>query len=62
MILSSFIIIDGIFKNLDAQVKKYEDILLTRLVQRDACYGDLLLPKYFYVAPEYLDAERADPG
>lgn len=57
-----FLIIDGMFKNFDDQVKQYQELLFSKLLRRDHNYGDYLMPKYFYVPPEYIDAERSEPG
>ncbi|KAL3244039.1 hypothetical protein MRX96_019610 [Rhipicephalus microplus] len=54
------LILDGIFKGLDDQVQKYKQLLTPRL-KRDK-YGDYIVPMYFYVPKEFLDAERAEPG
>ncbi|CAN7938947.1 unnamed protein product, partial [Ixodes hexagonus] len=53
-------ILDGIFKGLDEQVQKYKQLLAPRL-KRDK-YGDYIVPMYFYVPKEFLEAERAEPG
>ncbi|RWS29536.1 putative phosphorylase b kinase regulatory subunit beta-like protein [Leptotrombidium deliense] len=57
-----FLIIDGIFKNNEEQVKEYSDFLMNQLVKRDPIYGDYLLPKYYYTTEECLEKERAEPG
>ncbi|EEC12754.1 phosphorylase B kinase beta, kpbb, putative, partial [Ixodes scapularis] len=53
-------ILDGIFKGHDEQVQKYKQLLAPRL-KRDK-YGDYIVPMYFYVPKEFLEAERAEPG
>lgn len=53
-------ILDGIFKGLDDQVTKYKELLMPRL-RRDR-HGDYIVPKYFYIPRECLDAERAELG
>ncbi|RWS07321.1 putative phosphorylase b kinase regulatory subunit beta-like protein [Dinothrombium tinctorium] len=57
-----FLIIDGLFKSDDEQVKQYENLLMNHLVKRDSTYGDYLLPKYYYTPKENIDKERAEPG
>jgi len=54
-------IIDGVFKSADDQVKEANEQLM-RLVKRDSVFGDPLLPRYYYVPAEYMDAEKCDPG
>ena len=44
-----FFIIDGIFKNLDEQVREYQNFLFDKLLRRDPITGDYLIPKYYYV-------------
>ncbi|XP_054160687.1 probable phosphorylase b kinase regulatory subunit beta isoform X2 [Oppia nitens] len=57
-----FMAIDGIFKNNEQQTKYYKDLLFNKLCRIDMATGDYLIPKYYYVPPEYVDAEKADPG
>jgi phosphorylase kinase alpha/beta subunit len=45
-----FLIIDGMFKHLDDQVKEYQEMLFSKLLRRDQTYGDYLIPKYYYVS------------
>jgi phosphorylase kinase alpha/beta subunit len=45
-----FLIIDGMFKSFDDQVKEYQELLFSKLLRRDQTYGDYLIPKYFYVS------------
>lgn len=59
--LLCFLIIDGIFKSEDDQVKVNNEIL-QRLIKRDSVFGDAILPKYYYTAAEYVDSERCEPG
>ncbi|XP_029835256.2 probable phosphorylase b kinase regulatory subunit beta isoform X1 [Ixodes scapularis] len=67
-------ILDGIFKGHDEQVQKYKQLLAPRL-KRDKYGGntdwskevlkeweDYIVPMYFYVPKEFLEAERAEPG
>jgi len=54
-------IIDGVFNGLDNQVKEYEEFLL-KVCKRESVYGDLLVPKYYYVPAELIAAERQNPG
>ena len=56
-----FMIIDGVFNNLDNQVKEYQEFLL-RICKRETVYGDLLVPKYYYTPGEFVALERANPG
>lgn len=35
---------------------------MSKLTICDSYYGDMLLPKYFYTPPEYIDAERLEPN
>ncbi|XP_076338400.1 putative phosphorylase b kinase regulatory subunit beta isoform X3 [Tachypleus tridentatus] len=55
-----FMILDGVFKGNEEQVKKYQHMLHPRL-KRDK-YGDAIVPKYFYVPPECLESEKCEPG
>ncbi|XP_076321382.1 putative phosphorylase b kinase regulatory subunit beta isoform X1 [Tachypleus tridentatus] len=55
-----FMILDGIFKGNEEQVKKYQHMLHPRL-KRDK-FGDAIVPKYFYVPPECVEHEKAEPG
>ncbi|XP_064467094.1 probable phosphorylase b kinase regulatory subunit beta isoform X3 [Ornithodoros turicata] len=65
-------ILDGIFKGLDAQVNKYKELLSHRLKRdkhgdhsdssKDKDSGDYILPKYYYIPRECLDAERVNLG
>ncbi|GBL80512.1 Phosphorylase b kinase regulatory subunit beta, partial [Araneus ventricosus] len=53
-------ILDGIFKGNDEQIKKYRHLLHPRLkVDRN---GNAVVPKYFYVPTLCIDAERREPG
>lgn len=55
-----FLIIDGIFKNLEDQVKEYQEILFSRILKREHIFGDYLMPQYYYVPPEYLKNDKED--
>lgn len=55
-----FLILDGIFKGNEDQVKKYHTLLEAKL--KHDRYGDGVVVKYFYVPSENLEKERADPG
>lgn len=55
-----YMILDGIFKGNDEQIKKYRHLLHPRLkVDR---YGNAVVPKYFYVPTLCIEAERREPG
>ncbi|XP_055949227.1 probable phosphorylase b kinase regulatory subunit beta isoform X2 [Argiope bruennichi] len=55
-----YMILDGIFKGNDEQIKKYRHLLHPRLkVDR---YGNAVVPKYFFVPTLCIDAERREPG
>eukprot|EP00094_Tigriopus_californicus_P001874 TCALIF_01806-PB protein Name:"Similar to CG8475 Probable phosphorylase b kinase regulatory subunit beta (Drosophila melanogaster)" AED:0.09 eAED:0.09 QI:765/1/1/1/0.81/0.82/17/82/1165 len=56
----AFMVIDGVFKNNNAQVDKYQDLMRKRLAYNDK--GDPVLPKYFYVPHSAMEDERANPG
>ena len=45
-----FLIIDAKFKNNEAQLKEYKELLFDKLVKREHTYGDYILPKYYYVS------------
>ncbi|XP_014472659.1 PREDICTED: probable phosphorylase b kinase regulatory subunit beta isoform X2 [Dinoponera quadriceps] len=54
-----FMIIDGVFKSLPEQVEEYQNLLKAR-VHKDQ-NGDPVIPMYYYVPEENLDAERNEP-
>ncbi|GFS71834.1 probable phosphorylase b kinase regulatory subunit beta [Nephila pilipes] len=55
-----YMILDGIFKGNDEQIKKYRHLLHPRLkVDR---HGNAVVPKYFYVPTLCIEAERREPG
>lgn len=60
-LLICLMIIDGVFNNLDSQVKEYTESLM-RVCKREPVYGDILMPRYYYLPREYVEAERANPG
>ncbi|XP_022918689.1 probable phosphorylase b kinase regulatory subunit beta isoform X2 [Onthophagus taurus] len=54
-----FMIIDGVFKNLPDQIKKYQELLkLTIAVDQ---HSDPIIPMYYYVPQENVDQERLNP-
>ncbi|XP_053979168.1 probable phosphorylase b kinase regulatory subunit beta isoform X1 [Hylaeus volcanicus] len=55
-----FMIIDGVFKTLPDQVEQYQNLLKER-IHKDI-NGDPVIPMYYYVPEENLEAERNDPG
>lgn len=55
-----YMIIDGIFKGNTEQADAYQKLLHQR-ISRDR-YGDILIPKYYYVLREGVEAERLEPG
>ncbi|GIY24034.1 hypothetical protein CEXT_48202 [Caerostris extrusa] len=55
-----YMILDGIFKGNDEQIKKYRHLLHPRLkVDR---HGNAVVPKFFFVPTLGIDAERREPG
>ncbi|XP_042909770.1 probable phosphorylase b kinase regulatory subunit beta isoform X3 [Parasteatoda tepidariorum] len=54
-----YMILDGIFKGNDEQIKKYRHLLHPRL--KVDKYGNAVIPKYFYVPTLCIEAERRDP-
>ncbi|UYV62296.1 PHKB [Cordylochernes scorpioides] len=54
-----FMVLDGLFKGNDEQVKKYLHLLQPR-IKRDE-YGDPVVAKYFWVAWESVAGERQEP-
>ncbi|GAB1864735.1 Phosphorylase b kinase regulatory subunit [Camponotus japonicus] len=54
-----FMIIDGVFKSLPEQVEEYQNLLKAR-VHKDL-NGDPVIPMYYYVPIENLEAERYEP-
>ncbi|XP_043476951.1 probable phosphorylase b kinase regulatory subunit beta isoform X1 [Leptopilina heterotoma] len=55
-----FMIIDGVFKSFPEQVEEYQNLLKARL-HKDI-NGDPIIPMYFYVPEENLEAEKNEPG
>ncbi|XP_066584416.1 probable phosphorylase b kinase regulatory subunit beta isoform X2 [Prorops nasuta] len=55
-----FMIIDGVFKSLPDQVEEYQNLLKGR-IHKDV-NGDPVIPMYYYVSEEHLEAEKSDPG
>ncbi|KAK7865402.1 hypothetical protein R5R35_001882 [Gryllus longicercus] len=55
-----FMIIDGVFKTMPEQVVEFQNLLKTR-IKHDEC-GDPVIPMYFYVPVECVEAERREPG
>ncbi|XP_074596795.1 putative phosphorylase b kinase regulatory subunit beta isoform X2 [Brevipalpus obovatus] len=60
-VMLCFLIIDGLFLNNKEQMNEYQTLLMDKIVRRDPNYGDLLMPKYFYTPPEYIEAEKMEP-
>ncbi|CAL1279955.1 unnamed protein product [Larinioides sclopetarius] len=55
-----YMILDGIFKGNDEQIKKYRHLLHARLkVDRN---GNAVVPKFFFVPTLCIDAEKREPG
>lgn len=61
-IFCCFLIIDAKFKNNESQLKEYKSLLFDKLLKREHKYGDYIMPKYYYVPPEYVEIERLNPG
>ena len=61
-IMVCFLIIDGIFKGNDNQVKECHSLLMSKLVKRDCYYGDYLLPEYYFTPEDYVETEKVNPG
>ena len=61
-IFCCFLIIDAKFKNNEQQLKEYQELLFDKLLKREPNYGDFIMPQYYYVPPEYVEAERANPN
>ncbi|XP_017891139.1 probable phosphorylase b kinase regulatory subunit beta isoform X2 [Ceratina calcarata] len=55
-----FMIIDGVFKTLPEQVEEYQTLLKERMYKDSN--GDPVVPMYYYVPEDSLDAERNEPG
>ncbi|XP_071549609.1 probable phosphorylase b kinase regulatory subunit beta isoform X2 [Panulirus ornatus] len=55
-----YMIIEGMFKNNEEQVKEYKD-KLKPLVKRDR-WGDPVIPMYYYVHKDSVHDEKAEPG
>ncbi|XP_044266152.1 probable phosphorylase b kinase regulatory subunit beta isoform X3 [Tribolium madens] len=55
-----FMIIDGVFKSLPDQISEYQDLLKQRIYLDQT--GDPVIPQYYYVSAENIDAERAAPN
>ena len=45
-----FLVIDGIFKNIDEQIREYKALLFNKLLRTDPTTGDYLIPNYYYVS------------
>ncbi|GAB6026744.1 hypothetical protein CHUAL_013250 [Chamberlinius hualienensis] len=55
-----YMIIDGIFKGSTDQVDTYQKLLHQRITRDNN--GDVLVPKYYYVPKESIEAEIQEPG
>lgn len=55
-----FMIIDGVFKGLPAQVEEYKN-LLANVICKDL-NGDPVIPMYFYISEENIEYEKQEPG
>ncbi|XP_044021061.1 probable phosphorylase b kinase regulatory subunit beta isoform X2 [Aphidius gifuensis] len=55
-----FMIIDGVFKSIPEQVEEYQNLLKIR-IHKDK-FGDPIIPMYYYVPENHIDAERQEPG
>ncbi|CAH0557440.1 unnamed protein product [Brassicogethes aeneus] len=55
-----FMIIDGVFKSLPEQITEYQE-LLTKRIYVDT-QGDPIIPMYYYVPKDYVEAERQEPN
>ncbi|MEA5576303.1 glycoside hydrolase family 15 protein [Anabaena sp. UHCC 0451] len=54
----TYLMLDGIFRQDQEQVKKYQELLEELLVERD---GLQLLPELYYVPEENIEAEKLEP-
>ncbi|XP_049821939.1 probable phosphorylase b kinase regulatory subunit beta isoform X3 [Aethina tumida] len=55
-----FMIIDGVFKSMPDQITEYQELLTKRIFVD--CHGDPIIPMYYYVQEEYIEAERQEPN
>ncbi|XP_001601216.1 probable phosphorylase b kinase regulatory subunit beta isoform X2 [Nasonia vitripennis] len=55
-----FMIIDGVFNTLPEQVEEYQNLLKARL-SKDS-HGDPVIPMYYYVPEDSIEAEKNEPG
>lgn len=54
----TYLVLDGIFRQDQEQVQKYQELLAALLVERD---GFQLLPELYYVPEEKIEAEKLNP-
>ncbi len=54
----TYLVLDGIFRQDQEQVQKYQELLAALLVERD---GFQLLPELYYVPEENIEAEKLNP-
>ncbi|XP_043937885.1 phosphorylase b kinase regulatory subunit beta isoform X1 [Protopterus annectens] len=59
-LFSIFMIIDGVFRGNSEQVKEYQEHLTPLLFQ--SFEGHAVIPKYYYVPADFIEAEKKNPG
>ncbi|XP_069983940.1 probable phosphorylase b kinase regulatory subunit beta isoform X4 [Penaeus vannamei] len=55
-----FMILEGMFKDCQEQVEQYK-AKLSPLLKKDR-WGDAVVPKYYFIHKNHVNAERRDPG
>ncbi|XP_029353473.1 phosphorylase b kinase regulatory subunit beta isoform X2 [Echeneis naucrates] len=55
-----YMMIDGVFRGNKAQVKEYQDLLEPIIFQ--SCEGHAVIPKYYYVPADFVEAEQNNHG
>ncbi|KAJ8679774.1 hypothetical protein QAD02_015561 [Eretmocerus hayati] len=55
-----FMIIDGVFNTLPDQIEEYQNLLKAR-ISKDF-HGDPVIPMYYYVPEDSVEAEKSEPG
>ncbi|XP_078462665.1 phosphorylase b kinase regulatory subunit beta isoform X2 [Lampetra fluviatilis] len=55
-----YMIIDGVYRGRPEQVSEYQDLLKPLLFQTSA--GHAVVPKYYYVPNDFIEAEKKMPG
>uniref|UniRef100_A0A8C4F5M5 Phosphorylase b kinase regulatory subunit n=1 Tax=Dicentrarchus labrax TaxID=13489 RepID=A0A8C4F5M5_DICLA len=55
-----YMMIDGVFRGNKAQVKEYQDLLEPIIFQ--SFEGHAVIPKYYYVPADFVEAEQNKPG